>query len=419
MTKVFQDDIHGPIELSLLAIKIIDTPEFQRLRNIKQLGSAYYVFPSASHNRFEHSIGTAHLARSLINEIARNQPELNITSEQKLNIELAGLCHDLGHGPFSHIYDDVYLKRRISETHHFRHHEHRSCEILARINRLYDIGLSDENLSQIQRMIHPIVNEDKKNFLYQIVSNGKNGIDVDKFDYIARDTKALGIHYGFDHKRIFPYVKVIDKEICYCNKVIFNIFELFDTRYRLHKQVYNHPTVKRVDMMMELFFEQLDIFLPSFKNPFKDDNLTNFLKLTDSILDYPFLIESEEEPVLKARQIITNLRTRNLTPILDAILLKTGDKAEEVFEEWLTEKGPDINPNDFQYCLRKLSFSAGTKNPLNYVKFYKKDSDKLLSRPEIKQVVGNILPRTFEENYLLIFQKTIPIIPIPPIQSED
>ena len=404
MSKIFQDDIHGPIELSIISVKIIDTPEFQRLRNIKQLGSAYFVFPSASHNRFEHSIGTAHLARSLINEIARNQPELNITQDQRLNVELAGLCHDLGHGPFSHIYDDVYLRARIPETHRFRHHEDRSCEILAQINRLYGIGLSDDNLLQIQRMIHPLREEDKKNFLYQIVSNGKNGIDVDKFDYIARDTKAIGIHYGFDHKRIFPYCKVIDGELCYCDKVIFNIFELFDTRYRLHKQVYNHPTVKKVDMMMELFFEQLDYFLKSFREQFANDNLSNFLKLTDSLLDYPFLLEEESDHIVKAKEIITNLRMRKLTPILETVEMKTGDKMEDVINEWLEENG-GLDRNEYQFCLRKLSFSAGTRNPLNYVKFYKKDSNELLTRREIRQVVGNILPRTFEENYLFVFRK--------------
>ena len=155
MIKIFQDDIHGPIEICSFGSKIIDTPEFQRLRNIKQLGSGYYVFPSASHNRFEHSIGTAHLARSLINEIATNQPELGITLEQKINVELAGLCHDLGHGPFSHIYDDIYLKDKIPDNHPFRHHEQRSCAILALINEKYGIGISLENIKQIQTMIHP------------------------------------------------------------------------------------------------------------------------------------------------------------------------------------------------------------------------------------------------------------------------
>ena len=75
MSKLIFDPIHGYIELSELAFTIIDTPEFQRLRNIKQLGCCYYVFPGASHNRFEHSIGVAYLARKLLRNIKRNQEE--------------------------------------------------------------------------------------------------------------------------------------------------------------------------------------------------------------------------------------------------------------------------------------------------------------------------------------------------------
>lgn len=412
MSKIFQDDIHGPIEICAFGVKIIDTFEFQRLRNIKQLGSGYYVFPSASHNRFEHSIGTAYLARSLITEIATNQPELNITYEQKINVELAGLCHDLGHGPFSHIYDDIYLKNKIPDNHPFRHHEQRSCAILAIINEKYNIGISLENIKQIQIMIHPEREKDKNNFLYQIISNGKNGIDVDKFDYIARDTKALGIHYGFDHKRIFPYCKVIQGEICYCNKIIFNIFELFDTRYRLHKQVYNHPTVKKIDMTLAKIFIRLEKILPVFDKPFENETLTNFLKLTDSIMDFPFLIEDEwlgddddsKRIVLQeVRNILNDLKCRKLEIIIEAILMKTGDNAIEVLKNWCLENNK--NPEEYIYSLRKLSFSAGTRNPLNYVNFFIKNTNNLMSRKEINQVMGSILPKQFEEKYLLIFKK--------------
>ena len=98
---------------------------------------------NAGHNRFEHSLGVMHLAEKMCRQIQHRQPQLGITERDVLCVKLAGLCHDLGHGPFSHIYDDVYLKKRIPETHPFRHHEHRSCEILAKINRKYEIGLSD------------------------------------------------------------------------------------------------------------------------------------------------------------------------------------------------------------------------------------------------------------------------------------
>ncbi len=105
--KMFNDPVHGSIELSYLLVKIIDTPQFQRLRRIKQLGATYYVFPGASHNRFEHSIGTCYLAGKLLTLLQQQQPDLDITDEEKLCVQIAALCHDLGHGPFSHLFEDA------------------------------------------------------------------------------------------------------------------------------------------------------------------------------------------------------------------------------------------------------------------------------------------------------------------------
>ena len=113
--KKFNDPIHNHISFEGLALKIIDTPEFQRLHSLKQLGTCDYVFRGATHTRFEHSLGVAYLAESLVKRLQKNQPELTITDIDVICVQVAGLCHDLGHGPFSHVYDGVFIKKMFSD----------------------------------------------------------------------------------------------------------------------------------------------------------------------------------------------------------------------------------------------------------------------------------------------------------------
>ena len=115
MPKVVRDAVHGDIELDDLEIELIDTPEFQRLRGIKQLGTAYLVFPSATHTRFEHSIGTAWMARRLIDAVRRTRM---LSRDEEIRIRCAALLHDVTHIPFGHTLEDErrVLPRRDRQT---------------------------------------------------------------------------------------------------------------------------------------------------------------------------------------------------------------------------------------------------------------------------------------------------------------
>src|SRR6185295_18134304 len=109
--KLVRDAVHGDIELGALEIELIDTPEFQRLRGIRQLGTAYLVFPSAVHTRFEHSLGTSWMAHKILDSIRRSQ---TITEDDEIPIRVAALLHDITHIPFGHTLED---ERRVLPRH--------------------------------------------------------------------------------------------------------------------------------------------------------------------------------------------------------------------------------------------------------------------------------------------------------------
>jgi HD superfamily phosphohydrolase len=281
--KVFNDPIHGHIDLSYLSKCLIDTPQFQRLRDISQLGGTYYVFTGASSHRFEHCIGVAHLARQYVYQLKQNQPELDITDIDIICIEIAGLIHDLGHGPFSHLYDGKFLPA-ILGNHDFQH-EHASVgifELMLEENKLfpifYESGLTDNDIHFIKELMLGDISDappgfiwkgrGEKTFLYDIVANKRNGIDVDKFDYFARDCWMLGLTKSFDSTRLMKFARVFpvspllsspsstncstssELHICFHVKEAWNIFELFHTRYTLHKRAYQHRVSNAIELMV-------------------------------------------------------------------------------------------------------------------------------------------------------------------------
>ena len=224
--KTFNDPVHKAIKMSGLCLRVIDTREFQRLGYLKQLGCCDKVFRGATHTRFIHSLGVAHLAEKLIYILKDNQPELGITERDLISVKMAGLCHDLGHGPFSHVFDGVFMKAMhpkgiVIEGKDGLYpwkHEMASIDMLEHLLEvnhidITDYGLDDIDLVFIKEMIEGVdvdkrVGRDKKKaFLYDIVNNVISGLDVDKLDYFMRDMMMTNVNYRSDFSRsIFLYV---------------------------------------------------------------------------------------------------------------------------------------------------------------------------------------------------------------------
>lgn len=396
--KFFNDSIHGLIELSDIAVSIVDTPIFQRLRDIKQLGTCFYVFPTADHSRFEHSIGVAHLAKELAFQIKSNQPDLTITNHDILNLEIAGLCHDLGHGPNSHAFDDEFIKNNKDYNKiQYPTHEERSCCLLRYLVNKYNIKLSKESLDIICEMINPTKKHDS--FIYYIVSNSKNGIDVDKFDYLVRDTTKLGLKYGFDHNRLFKKCRVIDNDICFPKKEAYNVLEMFNTRYRLHKKIYNHPVVKGIEYMIVDILEyiNLELNLVDYIN-----DMSKYYLLTDSLFEFYKYSNNESENITKIKKLNKRISMRDIYKFVCEIRihdLKEFDKLNIIFKHNNLVIGNDI-------LIQKMyiGLTGKEEHPLNNIKFYNKNDISKVELLDIKTISG-LLSEECREKSLRFFVK--------------
>ena len=299
------DIIHGPIKICQDAKRIIDTPEYQRLRNIKQLGCVSYVFPCATHTRFEHSIGVYHLAKKYM-DILNNNYFTKI--EYKL-ISISALIHDLGHGPFSHLFDDFVGGKN---------HEYRSIELFKFMNTKYNLGYSEDNINFIKDVIEPHNIELKeKKYCYQIVSN-KNGIDVDRMDYIMRDTKMTGLNYGVEYERIMNNSIIHNSEIYFSNKAQVPIEDFLRIRFILHTEIYNHQTVRSIEYMIKEIFEIIEPEL-NIKDNINTNNWEEFILYTDNLLDTINIYDTSIN-IQNAKKILNDIKTRNIYKLIGEII---------------------------------------------------------------------------------------------------
>uniref|UniRef100_A0A3B3C9A9 SAM and HD domain containing deoxynucleoside triphosphate triphosphohydrolase 1 n=1 Tax=Oryzias melastigma TaxID=30732 RepID=A0A3B3C9A9_ORYME len=400
-SQVFNDSVHGHVELHPFLVKIIDTPQFQRLRNIKQLGGGYLVYPGASHNRFEHSIGVAHLAgvKAKLRKSAYRIKGLSFTVTSPINGFISPYS---GHGPFSHLFDQMFIPQACP-TEEWKHEDNsvKMFEYLIEKNGLTeDIEkLGEKALIFIKELIlgEPLQKTSKdsaawqydgrkedKSFLYEIVSNKENGIDVDKFDYFARDCHHLGIKNNFDHLRYFMFTRVIEskrKHICSRDKEAENLYNMFNLRNFLHRRVYQHKVKTNVEIMIK------DALLKA----------NNLIKIEG---------KGQKMVTLSAAKDDTEAYTELTDQVLERILVSTStDKKMEAARKILHR----ITTRDFYNLIGEAkpvtySYGKGDKNPMENAYFYKKNEpDQAFIIPKLQ--VSKFLPECFLEQTIRLYWK--------------
>jgi hypothetical protein len=253
-----KDPVHGYVYVTEEEKAVIDSYPVQRLHRLRQLAGAEYVYPGANHTRFEHSVGVMYLA----GRVTENPYISQLVSEDEIaTIRIAGLLHDVGHGPFSHVFEHL-LEKELDKT-----HEDITTWII-RNSELKDVlkknGCKPDDVSKLAvgKLHRP-----GKAFLDQIISSA---VDVDKQDFVVRDTHHTGAEYGFiDIFRLIHTLDVMDGNLAVDVGALSALESLIIARIESFKSIYFHRVGRAAQIMLALAMEKAnaELGLTSFKTP--------------------------------------------------------------------------------------------------------------------------------------------------------
>jgi len=248
---IIKDPLYKQILVENEFKEIIDSPQFQRLRNIKQTAFVDMVYPNANHTRFSHSIGAYHL----MNKVLNNGNFDNLDKKTKKDLLLAALLHDIGHGPFSHSWEKVFPNFD---------HEKITREIL-----------KEWKLDGVIEIL------EKKSPYSQLISST---IDVDKLDYMARDSHFTGVSYGVaEVDFIIQHMRIKDNKLVIKKSAISSVEDLITQRVNLFKTVYFHKFSAEYDFLFSKIFERVKDLLRDKKKIQINKHIKTFFDNTQTI----------------------------------------------------------------------------------------------------------------------------------------
>ncbi len=249
MERNYRDAVHDIIRVNVGAAEgkligsLIDSPEFQRLRRIRQLGLAYFAYQSAEHSRFSHSLGAYHLAGRML---AKLRSRYDISSEAELTVRVAALVHDLGHGPFSHVIESILGF----------HHEDFTVQAVLSQDTTVGRLLNDFSPTLAADVAGIIRGDFRPRALGQLVSSQ---LDVDRMDYLLRDSMMTGAKYGiYDLEWVIRSIE-IDEEadhLYVAARGKYAVEDYLQARYYMYRQVYFHRTLRSAEAVLRMLLKR-------------------------------------------------------------------------------------------------------------------------------------------------------------------
>ena len=379
-TMEINDPVHGFIGLTEIESKIIDSEPYQRLRRIKQLSGGHFVYPTAEHTRFGHCIGALFLA-GLIGK--RLLSRIGLKEDALQEIRLAALLHDIGHGPFSHVYEEILVEKRGMNHEDVTEWIIRKSELG---ELLEDGGISKDRIANLVR--------GRRKAKTDAVCSGivAGQVDADKMDYLIRDSFYCGVNYGLvDIHRLISSLEVSrDFEMEFDLAARGALESFLVARYEMFLNVYYHKTVRSVEVMLVKLMTAADeaLGLTTFSEPeeflaLDDNSLISRIRRMDptesneakealnmvQLLDSRKLYKSAFEKVLHTEdrfvsKILTKQKVRQ--SIEEEIAAKANVPAEDVMVDVPTL--PSVPYNPYQHNpmeIRVFEMIDGKKVPRN------------------------------------------------------
>jgi HD superfamily phosphohydrolase len=286
-----KDPVHGYVYITADEREIIDSFPVQRLRRLRQLAGSEYVYPGANHTRFEHSVGVMYLAGRVVENPNITQ---HISEDEAENVRIAALLHDVGHGPFSHIFEYL-LDKELNKT-----HEDMTLWII-RNSELKDIlSKLGYNADDIGKLAVGRLHKPEKAFLDQIISSS---VDVDKLDFVVRDTYHTGAEYGYiDIFRLIQTLDVLDQDLAVYLGALSALESFIIARIESFKSIYFHRVGRAAQIMLAIAMDKAneELGFVNFKTP------QEYLAMDDYTV-WTMLKNCE-----KSRRIIRKLEKRNM-----------------------------------------------------------------------------------------------------------